>query len=87
MPPTTPGANTFAYTMKVSVPPSPSDTLMVNLRAFAGRRPEPDSRAGRVQQCSVEPWPESSTPDRLTDAGSAFPGTAVRTERGLPPRL
>jgi len=30
-----PGANTFAYTMGVSLPTAVSDMLMVNLRAFA----------------------------------------------------
>lgn len=43
--PAAPGANTFAYTQAISTPiPSPTDTLMVNMRAFAVV-PEPSTIA------------------------------------------
>lgn len=41
----TEGQNTFAYTQAQSVPPSPTDTLMVNLRAFSVVVPEPSTVA------------------------------------------
>jgi hypothetical protein len=39
------GANTFSYTQAVSVPPSPTDTLFVNMRAFSVVVPEPSTVA------------------------------------------
>jgi len=39
------GANTFAYTQGASVPPSPTDTLFVNMRAFSVIVPEPSTVA------------------------------------------
>jgi len=39
------GANTFTFTQAQSVPPSPTDTLFVNMRAFSVVVPEPSTVA------------------------------------------